>query len=74
MTATKYEPVTIDAGDLEKVAGGLSGWCGNDPKFWKFPPPPPEPWFGTSIINPGETVSLNPQPLPPKAISNGFAS
>jgi hypothetical protein len=68
---------TIQPEDLEKVAGGFSDeWpCGNDPKFWKCPPQPREPWASASIgLDPTQMVSLNAQSLPAKAaVSNGFA-
>jgi hypothetical protein len=55
----------LDAADLETVSGGMSGWCGNDPLFWKSPPPPPDPLF-VSVVSVLDKVALNPQPLPPK--------
>ena len=55
--------VVLDAAEWERVSGG---WCGNDPLFWRNPPPP-EPLNAQAFVIYGDAVSLNPQPLPPKA-------
>lgn len=60
---TSNAAVVVDAAEWERVSGG---WCGNDPLSWRNPPPP-EPWYAQAIVSIGDKVSLNPQPLPPKA-------
>lgn len=63
--------VAVDAAEWAKVSGGMSGWCGNDPLFQRKPPPP-DPLFTKAIVSFGDAVSLNPQPLPPKALTLGY--
>jgi hypothetical protein len=75
--ATNDGLIPIQPEDLEKVAGGFTDeWpCGNDILFWKKPWPQPQPWVTSDLtLDPAASVSLNPQPLPPRAaVSNGFA-